>query len=133
MKMQADKHKRELFFEVGDWVYLTLKPYRQHTVAKRRNEKLAPRFFGPFRVLETIGHVVYRLQLPETSRIHNVFHVSQLRKAIGDRTSTPSLPATLTKDMKVLLQSGQVEGVREGVAGKEVLIRWKDLSEYEAT
>ncbi|KAJ9546959.1 hypothetical protein OSB04_019502 [Centaurea solstitialis] len=117
MKHQADKHRRDVHLEPGD--------SRKQSVARRRNEKLAPRFFGPFRVLEKIGQVAYRLQLPEAAHIHN--------KAIAERVASPTLPATLTEDMEVLLKPGQVEGVREGEAGKEVLIRWKDLPEYEAT
>ena len=102
-------------------------------MARWRNEKLAPRYFGPFEILERIGQVAYRLKLPDTARIHAVFHVSQLRKAIGERVASAQLPATLTDDMEVLLQPGQVEGVRQGDAGLEVLIRWADLPDYEAT
>ncbi|KAL6532339.1 hypothetical protein OROGR_014309 [Orobanche gracilis] len=100
-----------------------------------RNEKLAARFFGSFLVLERIG-VAYRLQLPDAVRIHPVFHVSQLRKAIGNRVAAPTLPATITEEMDVM-QFEKVEGVRMAGEGtgqtREVLIRWKDLLEYEAT
>ncbi|KAL4564447.1 hypothetical protein LXL04_028511 [Taraxacum kok-saghyz] len=133
MRQQADKHRTEVIFQVGDQVYLKLRPYRQRIVARRRNEKLAPRYFGPFEILERIGQVAYRLKLPDTARIHAVFHVSQLRKSIGERVASTQLPATLTDDMEVLLQPGQVEGVRQGDAGLEVLIRWADLPDYEAT
>lgn len=133
MKKNVDAHRREESFDIGDQVYLKLRPYRQRTVARRVNEKLAPRYFGPFEVIEKIGHVAYRLLLPETARIHAVFHVSQLKRAIGDRVVVPHLPATLTEGMEVILQPDVVEGVREGVKGREVLVRWKDLPKYEAT
>ncbi|KAJ9556550.1 hypothetical protein OSB04_011164 [Centaurea solstitialis] len=133
MKANAVKHRKDEEFTVGECVFLKLQPYRQHSVARRVNEKLSPRYFGPFEVLERIGRVAYRLKLPDSSKIHDVFHISQLKKAIGNHLALPSLPATLTADMEVLLQPEQVEGVREGMSGREVLIRWKDLPMYEAT
>lgn len=81
--------------------------------------------------------MVYRLKLPPTSVIHPLFHVSQLRRAIGEHTSSPLLPPTLIEDMEVVLEPAAVEGVRQGVTGQpvdtEVLITWKDLPDYEAT
>ncbi|PKU61033.1 hypothetical protein MA16_Dca029063 [Dendrobium catenatum] len=134
MKRQADGHRRDIQFEVGEKVYLKLRPYRQKTVANRRNEKLSPRYFGPYEVLERIGAVAYRLKLPPTATIHPVFHVSQLRKAIGDYTANPELPATLTEDLEVVLEPLELMGVRQKEEGtKEVLIQWKNLPDYEAT
>nr|KAJ0206941.1 hypothetical protein LSAT_V11C500278620 [Lactuca sativa] len=133
MKTHADGYRRNENFAAGDRVYLKLRPYQQRTVARQVNEKLAPRYFGPFEVLEKIGLVAYRLLLPNTARIHNVFHVSQLKHAIGNRVATPNLPAILTEEMEVLLQPEVVEGVREGGRDKEVLTRWQGLPEYEAT
>ncbi|KAA0062471.1 Transposon Ty3-G Gag-Pol polyprotein [Cucumis melo var. makuwa] len=67
MKKLADTKRRELKFKVGDEVYLKLRPYRQRSLAKKRAEKLAPRYYGPYRITETIGEVTYRLDLPPRS------------------------------------------------------------------
>jgi hypothetical protein len=82
-KVQADKHRVDRTFEVGDLVYLRLQPYRQASIKRSGAEKLQPRFFGPYRVSRRIGVVAYELELPQGSRIHNVFHVSCLKKALG--------------------------------------------------
>ncbi|KAA0033720.1 hypothetical protein IC582_013177 [Cucumis melo] len=63
MKKQADLHRRELKFRVDD-VYLKLRPYRQRSLTRKRCEKLAPKFYGPYRIIEEIGEVAYRLNLP---------------------------------------------------------------------
>lgn len=55
MKKQADLHRRELKFQIGDNVYLKLRPYRQRSLARKRCEKLAPKFYGSYRIIEEIG------------------------------------------------------------------------------
>ncbi|KAI0525242.1 hypothetical protein KFK09_004635 [Dendrobium nobile] len=134
MKKQADGKRRDIQFTVGDKVYLKLRPYRQRTIAQRRNEKLAARYFGPFEVEERIGEVAYRLRLPPTARIHSVFHVSQLRRVVGEHAVSPELPSTLSEDMEVTVEPLAVEGVRINEKGeKEVKIRWSGLPDYETT
>lgn len=76
MKAQADKHRVEREFEAGDLVYMKLQPYVQSSVAARSNKKLSFRFYGPYKVLQRVGSVVYRLELPPESKIHPVLHVS---------------------------------------------------------
>ena len=77
MKAQADKHRQDKTFEVGDWVYLKLQPYRQRTLAYKGKWKLSPRFFGPFQVLQKVGTISYKLELPlkPKSIMFFIFHV----------------------------------------------------------
>lgn len=65
MKQYADAHRSQREFKIGDFVYLKLQPYRQHTLRKRKMpHKLSPRFYCPFRVVDCIGKVAYKLSLP---------------------------------------------------------------------
>jgi hypothetical protein len=73
MKHQADKNRAERTFVVNDFVYLKLQPYVQSSVAPRAHHKLLFKYYGPYKILERIGEVAYRLALPTTSRIHPVF------------------------------------------------------------
>jgi hypothetical protein len=71
-----------LSFEVGDFVYLKVLPMRGLCRFKVRG-KLAPRFIGPLKILEKRGEVAYQLELPpQLSNVHDVFHVSQLKKCL---------------------------------------------------
>jgi hypothetical protein len=81
-KSYTDHRRRELSFEVGDFVYLKVSPMRGLRCFKARG-KLAQRFIGPFKILERRGEVAYQLELPsQLFHVHDVFHVSQLRKCL---------------------------------------------------
>ncbi|GJS64747.1 putative reverse transcriptase domain-containing protein [Tanacetum coccineum] len=85
-KSYADKRRRPLEFEVGDKVMLKVAPWKD-VMRFGKHGKLNPRYIGPFRIIERIGPVAYRLELPqELSRVHNVFHVCNLNKCLSDDT-----------------------------------------------
>jgi hypothetical protein len=67
MKHQSDKHRQERSFDVGDWVYIKLQPHVQQSVTRRTNQKLSYKYFGPYLIIQKIGHVAYKLQLPAAS------------------------------------------------------------------
>ncbi|GKB78344.1 retrotransposon gag domain, retroviral aspartyl protease [Tanacetum coccineum] len=73
MRNQANSKRREVTFQVGDYAFLKIQPYRQKSLAKRRYEKLSPRSFGPYRVKRAIGLVAYDLKSPDDAKIHRVF------------------------------------------------------------
>jgi hypothetical protein len=74
--------RKKLIFQVGDFVYLKVSSMRGLHRFKIRG-KLAPRYIGPFKILEQSGEVAYQLELlPQVSDMHDVFHVSQLRKCL---------------------------------------------------
>jgi hypothetical protein len=79
-KSYADRRQRELSFKIGDFVYLKVSPMRGLKWFQVIG-KLTPRFIGPFKILERNGEVAYQLELPsQLSMLHDMFHVSQLKK-----------------------------------------------------
>jgi hypothetical protein len=104
---------------------------------RSREEKLKPKFYGPYRVIKRIGEVAYELEMPEGSKIHNVFHVSCLKKAVGQFINT-------SEELPPLDEEGQLELVPEVVLKQrerrlrsrvimEYLVRWRGLPVDDAT
>ncbi|XP_026400578.1 uncharacterized protein LOC113296487 [Papaver somniferum] len=137
MKFFVDKHRTERTFAVGDMVFLKLQPYRQTSVAICKNFKLSSKYFRPFEIVQRIGAIAYKLKLPVGSRIHLVFHVSQLKIKIGQHsTSSPSLPvvdqngATLVEPAAVL---DTRLTLRDGHSIPQFLIQWVSAPAEDAT
>ena len=83
-KSYDDVRRLPLEFEVGDHAFLKVMPKRG-VISFGKREKLSPRFIGPFEILERIGTVAYKLALsPSMTGVHEVFHVSMLRKYTRD-------------------------------------------------
>ena len=131
MSASANKHRTHIEFEVRDFVWLKLQPYRQHSVAKPVSAKLAKRFYGPFEILQRIGPVAYKLRLPAGSRIHDVFHVSLLRAFVKGDEVEP-LPSNFKGNRPIVhpvaILDSQVMW-HEGAAVEHVLVRWSDGSD----
>jgi len=132
MKVQVDKWCRELQLTVGDLVLVKL-----HSVALRKNQKLGMRYFGPFEVLQQIGTIAYKFKLPPTTKIHHVFHISLLKKFIG-QPSQQYLPLPLlSTELRPTVQPLRVVAFRNIMCNTQlipqVLIQWNSLDEQTAT
>lgn len=126
MQVQAHKKSRDVSFEVGDLVFLKLQPYRHRSLARVVNEKLS-RYYGPFPVIACIRPVAYKLQFPAHAKLHPVFHVSRLKKAIGPAIQAQSLPPILAEDLTLQVEPEQLVDTRYSptTGNLEVLIKWQ--------
>ena len=128
MKAQANKHRRQIDFEVGDWVFLKLQPYKMRSLARRPVAKLSPKFYGPYKILERIGPAAYKLELPAHAKIHPVFHVSLLKKSLKPLQHPQPLPPLLSEEMELQVQPAEILQWREDAWGNlEVLVQWDQL------
>nr|GEY57930.1 hypothetical protein [Tanacetum cinerariifolium] len=137
-KSYADKHRRDLEFQVEDRVFLKVSPFREvkHFGIKG---KLSPRFICPFEILERIGEVPYRLALPpQLSHVHDVFHVSLLRGYHYHLLHVVSYPfdqihpdISLSEEPESILD--RQERVMRNKTIPFVEILWKNHLEREAT
>ena len=109
-------------------------PYAQSSLAPRSNQKLAFKFFGPYQILSKMGAVAYELKLPSSSMVHPVFHVSQLKKLVGqhhevtadipDHTFRWSVPEKIIQHRCVTKGNAQIQ---------QVLIKWSHMPVSLAT
>jgi hypothetical protein len=134
----ANHRRRELSFKVGDFVYLKVSPMRGLHHFKVRG-KLTPRFIGPFKILEKRGEVAYQLKLPPyLSDVHDVFHVSQLKKYLHvPEEQIPMEDLDAKEDLsyqeypvKILETS---ERVTQNKRIKMCKVQWSHHTEEEAT
>jgi hypothetical protein len=137
-KSYADHRRRELSFEVGDFVYLKVSPMRGLRRFKVRG-KLAPRFIGPFKILEKRGEVAYQLELPpQMSDVHDVFHVSQLKKCLYvPEEQIPMEDLDAKKDLSYQEHPVRILETSERVTRNKRIkmcrVQWSHQTEDEAT
>ena len=111
-KQYADKHREERTVQVDDLVYLRLQPYKQTSLKMNGAENLKPRYYGPYKIIRKIGEVASELEIPEGSKIHNVFNVSCLKKDIGQKIVISDRPNSLDDEGQLTLISKKVLKIR---------------------
>ena len=137
-KKWPDMHRRFLEFEVGDHVFLRVSPWKG-VIRFGRGGKLSPRFIGPFEILDRVGKVAYRLALPPAlSGVHDVFHVSQLRRYIrDDRHVIDHSELSIRPDMSFEARPISILDRRENVLKNKTIrlvrVGWNPQSPGEST
>jgi hypothetical protein len=137
-KSYADKRGRDLSFEIGDFVYLKVSPMRGTHRFKVKG-KLAPRYVGPFKIIDHKGEVAYQLELPlQLLDVHDVFRVSRLKKCL--RVLEEQLPmedlnlgGDLTYNERPIKILDTVERVTHNKIIKMCKVQWSHHTEDEAT
>jgi hypothetical protein len=137
-KSYVDKRRKPLQFQAGDFVYLRVSP----TKGVQRfgiKGKLAPRYVGPFEILKVCGPVAYKIWLPsQLAAIHDVFHISQLKKCIKVPTEIIETAAIeIEPDLSYTERPIQILDTKERVTRRKTIkmykILWDHHTEEEAT
>jgi hypothetical protein len=137
MKVDVDAHLSEHQFQVGEQVLLKLHPFAQSTVVSRPCPKLALKYFGPYKVVEKVGTMAYKLELPHVAQVHPIFHVSQLKSFTPDYTPVfAELPTPPKLDLcelepELILDRRLTKKGNSVVT--QILVKWKTLPETMAT
>ncbi|GKU98441.1 hypothetical protein SLEP1_g11449 [Rubroshorea leprosula] len=137
-KSYADRRRRDLEFEVGDHVFLKVSPIRG-VLRFGIQGKLSPRYIGPYPILERIGEVAYRLELlGNLAGVHDVFHVSLLRKYVPDLSHIINLePIQLRDDLTYDEHPIRILDFKERIMRKRTIrfvkVLWDNHSDEEAT
>ena len=137
-KSYADKKHHSISFQVGDHIYLWVSPMKGVQWFGVRG-KLALRYIGPYVIIERCGPVAYRLELPaQLSAVHNIFHVSQLRKCLRVPTKIIEMEnVQLEPDLVYTEHSVKIVDYKTRVTRNQVSkfykVQWSNHSEREAT
>ncbi|XP_076941696.1 uncharacterized protein LOC143611371 [Bidens hawaiensis] len=101
----------------------------QNSLRVHKYSKLTPKYFGPFLIVERVGVVAYKLDLPEEAQIHPVFHVSLLKEAVGPPTTVIPFPL----EARFTLQPQDVLDRKFAKAAMKVLVHWRGQTTQDAT
>jgi len=111
-KSYADVRRKDLEFDVGDLVYLKVSPMKWVKIFGKKG-KLSPRYIGPYKIVDRIGKVEYKVELPaDLSNVHPVFHVSMLKKSIGD---------------SVVIDPSESSGIQDSLSYEEIPVEVFDF------
>ena len=120
-----------------DMVFICLHHYKQSSLKLKGNQRLDPKFCGPYKFLQNIGFVAYKLELPPSSRIHPVFHVSCLKKVTGTNIIAQIVLPELDSEGSIILE---LEAILNNITRHicswsitEVLIQWHNMQPEDAT
>ncbi|XP_068667731.1 uncharacterized protein [Aristolochia californica] len=132
MKQIYDKGHWDLSYALGNCVWLRLQPYHQLSLAATKRHNLSPKLYGPFWIVDCVGSVAYRLQLPPDTKIHDVFYISLLKPFKGDspllHTPLPSLEdGRVQPTPAFILLAQRVHDLWE------ILVQWVETDPAEAT
>ncbi len=138
MKQQEDQHHNERSFEVGGWVLLCLQAYKQMSLKQaNKDNKLSPNYYVSNKVLQNIGTMAYKLELPVVFRAHPIFLVSFLNKVIGDNIPVQTIFPKLEEEGKIIFEPEEViETITQQLwnrAISEYLIKSKNLPTEDST
>ena len=103
----------------------------------KKDNKLSPKYYGPYKVLQKIGTMAYKLELPASSRVYPIFHVSCLKKVIGENLPVQTILPELDGEGKIILEPEVVIEKRTRQLRirsiSEYLIKWKNLPTEDST
>jgi len=98
---------------------------------QKKENKLAPKYYGPYKVLHRIGSMAYKLKLPQSSHVHSIFHVSFLKKVFSDRIPVQTILPKINEEGKIILEPETILETRvkqlRNQAITEYLSKWKNL------
>ena len=119
-------------------MFLRLQPYKQMSLKQaRKDNKLSPKYDGPYKVLQKIGTMAYKLDFPESSRVHPFFHVSCLKKVIGDKIPIQTIFPKLDKEGKIISKLEAITHTRicqlRNKSISAYLIKWRKLMAEDST
>eukprot|EP00253_Pinus_taeda_P035933 PITA_35933 len=132
-------HLGEYYYNTTYHMSIGMSPFRalQSTLKQKGVEKVKPRFYGPYRVTRRVGEVAYERELPPGSRVHNIFHVSSLIKALGQQVTTTTELPPMDDEGHLVLEPEDILDTHErhlrNRVIKDFLIRWRNLADEDAT
>ena len=137
MKQYVDQHRSKCLFEEGYHTFIFIQPYKKTSLKTKMHQNLAPNFYNPYQIIQSIFQVAYKLALPTQSNILQVFHLSCLKKVVGHYYRVQTKLPKIDEEESIWLQLEEFLYTRQCHLCQctiyEYLIQWKDTSPKYAT